>query len=95
MSAGDYRSLRIVQTCRIGPWEIPARYKGLGLLGAATGLRPGELFGLKLRHVDLLHATVFVEQQIQQTAKHSVYVRPPKTARSHHMVPLPARRWMR
>lgn len=69
--------------------EIPARYKGLVLLGAATGLRPGELFGLQLRHVDLLHATVSVEQQIQQTAKHGVYVCPPKTARSHRTVPLP------
>ncbi|WP_239015188.1 tyrosine-type recombinase/integrase [Streptomyces sp. CdTB01] len=69
--------------------EIPARYKGLVLLGAGTGLRPGELFGLQLRHVDLLHATVSVEQQIQQTAKHGVNVCPPKTARSHRTVPLP------
>ncbi|MCX5092637.1 site-specific integrase [Streptomyces sp. NBC_00365] len=69
--------------------EIPGRYRGLVLLGASTGLRPGELFGLQLRHVDLLHATVAVEQQIQQTAKHGVYVGPPKTARSHRTVPLP------
>ncbi|MFE4971850.1 tyrosine-type recombinase/integrase [Kitasatospora sp. NPDC056651] len=69
--------------------EIPARYRGLVLLGAATGLRPGELFGLQLRHVDLLHATVTVEQQIQQTAKHGVYVGPPKTTRSYRTVPLP------
>ncbi|MFF5333068.1 tyrosine-type recombinase/integrase [Streptomyces sp. NPDC013181] len=69
--------------------EIPGRYKGLVLLGACTGLRPGELFGLQIRHVDLLHATVSVEQQIQQTAKHGVYVCPPKTARSHRTVPLP------
>ncbi|MGV9871971.1 tyrosine-type recombinase/integrase [Streptomyces cellulosae] len=69
--------------------EVPTRYKGLVLLGATTGLRPGELFGLQLRHVDLLHATVSVEQQIQQTAKHGVYVCPPKTARSHRTVPLP------
>ncbi|GAA0498964.1 tyrosine-type recombinase/integrase [Streptomyces olivaceiscleroticus] len=68
---------------------VPARYKSLVLLGAATGLRPGELFGLQLRHVDLLHATVSVEQQIQQTAKHRVYVGPPKTARSYRTVPLP------
>jgi integrase len=69
--------------------QIPGRYKALVLLGAATGLRPGELFGLQLRHADLLHATVAVEQQIQQTAKHGVYVCPPKTARSHRTVPLP------
>ncbi|MFE4205882.1 site-specific integrase [Streptomyces goshikiensis] len=59
------------------------------LLGAATGLRPGELVGLQLRHVDLPHATIPVEQQIQQTAKHGVYVCPPKTARSHRTNPLP------
>lgn len=69
--------------------EIPGRYRGLVLLGACTGLRPGELFGLQLQHVDLLHATVSVEQQVQQTAKHGVYVCPPKTARSHRTVPLP------
>ncbi|CAM5229557.1 tyrosine-type recombinase/integrase [Streptomyces tanashiensis] len=69
--------------------EIPQRYKGLVLLGISTGLRPGELFGLQVRHLDLLHATVSVEQQIQQTAKHGVYIGPPKTARSHRTVPLP------
>lgn len=69
--------------------RIPGRYKALVLLGAATGLRPGELFGLQLRHTDLLHATVSVEQQIQQTAGHGVYVGPPKTTRSHRTVPLP------
>ncbi len=70
----------------------PRRYppdKGLEPLGAATGLRPGELFGLQLRHVNLLHATVSAEQQIQQTAKHGVKLGPPTTARSHCTVPLP------
>ncbi|WP_308346800.1 tyrosine-type recombinase/integrase [Streptomyces sp. ISL-66] len=69
--------------------EIPARYKGLVLLGAATGLRPGKLFGLQRRHLDVRMATVSVKQQIQQTAKHGVYVGPPKTTRSHRTVPLP------
>ncbi|MET9432608.1 hypothetical protein [Streptomyces sp. NPDC006551] len=82
--------------------EIPARYKGLVLLGAATGLRPGELFGLQVRHLDLLHATVSVEQQIQQTPSTvctSARPRPPaRTERFHspawRMGPggLPARR---
>ncbi|MGY4980383.1 hypothetical protein ACWCYL_25075 [Streptomyces sp. 900105755] len=86
--------MRVRRRARTLSEEIPARYKGLVLLGAATGLRPGELFGLQLRHVNLLHATISVEQQIQQTAKHGVYVCPPKTARSHRTVPLPAWRWM-
>ncbi|MEV7357501.1 site-specific integrase [Kitasatospora sp. NPDC091276] len=57
--------------------------------GSTCTLRPGELFGLQLRHVDLLHATVTVEQQVQQTAKHGVYAGPPKTTRSYRTVPLP------
>lgn len=69
--------------------EMPAQYGALVLLGAATGLRPGELFGLQLRHIDLLHAAVSVEQQVQQTARHGVYVCPPKTARSYRTVPMP------
>ncbi|WP_256069815.1 MULTISPECIES: tyrosine-type recombinase/integrase [unclassified Streptomyces] len=68
--------------------QIPAPYKALILLAAATGLRPGEVFGLQLRHVNLLQATVSVEQQVQQT-KHGVFIGPPKTERSHRIVPLP------
>lgn len=31
---------------------VPHRYRALVILGAGTGLRPGELFGLHVKHVD-------------------------------------------
>jgi integrase len=62
--------------------EIPARYKGLVLLGAATGLRPGELFGLQVRHLDLLPSTACTSARPRPLAR---------TARSRS----PAWRWMR
>jgi integrase len=63
-------------------------YQGLVLLAAGTGLRPGEVFGLQLRHLNLLQATVTVDQQVQQR-KHGMFVGPPKTDRSYRIVPLP------
>lgn len=68
--------------------QIAAPYKGLVYLAASTGLRPGEVFGLQRRHLDLARATLTVDQQVQQT-KHGVFVGPPKTDRSYRVVPLP------
>jgi integrase len=68
--------------------QITAPYQGLVLLAAGTGLRPGEVFGLQLRHLNLLQATITVDQQVQQS-KHGVFVGPPKTDRSYRIVPLP------
>lgn len=65
------------------------RYRALVLLGASTGLRPGELFGLQVRHVDFLRRLVVVEQQVQQTSGHGVRVCELKTASSYREVPLP------
>lgn len=68
--------------------QITAPYQGLVLLAAGTGLRPGEVFGLQLRHLNPLQATVTVDQQVQQS-KHGVFVGPPRTDRSYRVVPLP------
>ncbi|MFD8615474.1 tyrosine-type recombinase/integrase, partial [Streptomyces sp. NPDC059631] len=68
---------------------LPEQYRALVITGAGTGLRPGELFGLQVQHVNFLKRTVRVEQQVQQTAKSGVYVCPPKTQRSYRTVPLP------
>lgn len=65
------------------------RYRALVVVAAGTGLRAGELFGLQVRHVDLLHAMVRVEQQLHEISGR-VVVGPPKTARSHRTVPLSA-----
>ncbi|MDX3641435.1 tyrosine-type recombinase/integrase [Streptomyces sp. MB09-02B] len=67
---------------------LPDRYRLLVVLGAGSGLRPGELFGLQVRHVDFLRRTVKVEQQVQR-AYPGVVVCPPKTKRSYRTVPVP------
>jgi integrase len=65
------------------------RYQALVIVAAGTGLRAGELFGLQVRHVDLLRSVVRVEQQLHEIAGHIV-AGPPKTPRSHRAVPLSA-----
>jgi integrase len=69
---------------------VPERYRAAVLVGAATGLRPGELFGLTLDRVDFLRRSVKVDQQLaripgQETA---VALGPLKTASSYRAVPL-------
>jgi integrase len=50
----------------------------------------GELFGLRVKHIDFTHRMVKVEQQIQRVpGGKGVHVCPPKTRRSHRRVPLP------
>ncbi|MGW2566903.1 tyrosine-type recombinase/integrase [Streptomyces sp. NPDC001537] len=67
---------------------LPDRYRLLVVLGAGSGLRPGELFGLQVRHIDFLRRTVKVEQQVQRNYP-GVVVCPPKTRRSYRTVPVP------
>ncbi|MGA5599873.1 tyrosine-type recombinase/integrase [Streptomyces griseoincarnatus] len=69
--------------------EMPDRYRALILTGAGTGLRPGELLGMEVRHVDFFKRQLRVEQQVQQTKGGEVRVCPPKTKESHRVVPLP------
>lgn len=68
---------------------MPDRYRALVILAAGTGLRPGELFGLQVRHVDFFKRQVRVEQQVQQTKGGGTRVCPPKTKESERVVPLP------
>lgn len=69
---------------------VPHRYRALVILGASTGLRPGELFGLQVKHIDFSRRMVKVEQQLQRVpGGKGVHVCPPKTRRSHRRVPLP------
>jgi len=67
---------------------MPDRLRALVIVGAGTGLRPGELFGLQVRHINFLRRTVTVEQQVQQTASLAVYVARPKTNSSYRTVPV-------
>lgn len=68
---------------------MPGRYRALVIVGAGTGLRPGELFGLQVRHVNFLKRVVQVEQQVQQLPGHAVRVCELKTRSSYRVVPLP------
>ncbi|MGW3186349.1 tyrosine-type recombinase/integrase [Streptomyces ardesiacus] len=68
---------------------MPERYRALVTVGASTGLRPGELFGLQVRHVDFFKRQLHVEQQVQQTKGGGTRVCPPKTKESERVIPLP------
>lgn len=69
--------------------EMPAEYRALIVTAAGTGLRPGELLGLQVRHVDFFRRVLRVEQQLQQTRNGGTRVGPPKTPESERVVPLP------
>jgi integrase len=43
---------------------LPERYRSVAVVGAGTGLRPGELFGLQRGDVDFLGKTIRVERQV-------------------------------
>ena len=45
---------------------IPEPYQGFVTLGAATGLRPGELYALQVSRIDLMHESLRVEKTLQQ-----------------------------
>ena len=63
---------------------VPARYRAAVVLLAGSGLRIGELLGLRVADVDFLRRTVRVERQRLQSGR----IAPPKTARSTRTVPL-------
>lgn len=69
--------------------EVPEPLRALIITGAGTGLRAGELLGLRTSDVNFLKRTVRVEQQVQRVAGKGLTVCPPKTASSHRTVPLP------
>lgn len=62
------------------------RYRAMVYVQAGTGLRIGELLGLRLCDVDFLRRTGRVEHQAAQKTRELV---PPKTPRSRRSVPLP------
>ncbi len=68
---------------------IDPRYRALVVAGAGTGLRPGELFGLRLDRVDFLRRTVCVDLQVTRTTAGGVTLSAPKTPSSYRSVPLP------
>jgi integrase len=55
---------------------VPERYRAFILLAGFAGPRLGELLGLRSRHVDLLHATITIEQQEQQLNNGQLIIAP-------------------
>jgi len=69
--------------------KVDARYRALVLVAAYTGLRAGELIGLRRKHVDLLRRTITVVEQVQYIGgEHQVLT--PKTAAGRRSVAVPA-----
>ena len=69
---------------------VSPRFRAFVLLAAFGGLRRGELFGLTRRHIDLLHRTVTVAVQRQQSARGEQLIGPPKTDAGRRTLTLPA-----
>jgi integrase len=67
---------------------MPDRYRSLIDVGAATGLRQGEAFGLEVDRVDFLRRTVRVDQQLITLPGEPPFIAPPKTSSSRRVVPI-------
>jgi integrase len=68
---------------------VAPRYRALVLLAAFGGLRRGELFGLQRADVDLLHRTVDVRGQRQESRSGEQLIGPPKTVAGRRTLALP------
>jgi integrase len=68
---------------------FPRRYRALVVLGAGTGLRQGEAFGLSVDRVDFLRKTVRVDRQVVLLNGQGPVFGPPKTDASFRTVPVP------
>lgn len=69
--------------------ELPAYYRAAVWVGAGCGLRPQEVFGLELEHVDWLRRELRVRQQAQQATGRPRSVGKLKTKTSRRDVELP------
>ncbi|WP_200213396.1 tyrosine-type recombinase/integrase [Micromonospora coerulea] len=66
----------------------PPRYRALVVVGAATGLRQGELFGVQVADVDFLRRTLTVERQVQPGPGGAVEPGPLKNRSSYRTLPV-------
>ena len=67
---------------------IEPQYSALVWTAAYTGLRAGELHGLRVEHLDLLHGRIRVEQTLTEDAKGHLIAGPTKTGKIR-TVPIP------
>lgn len=73
---------RVLDAARGGDWYTPI------VLAVTTGLRRGELLGLKWSHIDLEAGTLTVARSLQQT-RDGLQFKEPKTAKSTRTISLP------
>lgn len=67
---------------------MPDRYRALIAVGAGTGLRQGELFGMQVADVDFLRGAVKVDRQVQPGPGGAVEPCPLKNRASYRTVPV-------
>ncbi|PLS76670.1 MAG: site-specific integrase [Actinobacteria bacterium] len=68
---------------------VDSRYRAMVLLAAFCGLRKGELLGLRRMDIDLLHRTIEVRVQRQESKTGEQLIGPPKTAAGRRTLALP------
>ncbi|MCE0488122.1 tyrosine-type recombinase/integrase [Ornithinimicrobium sediminis] len=84
---GEARRIEVVSTESVVAMvaAVPEAMRAMLILGAGTGMRQGEIFGLTVDRVDFLRRTVRVDRQIVDGGVFG----PPKTASSVRTIPLP------
>jgi integrase len=65
------------------------RYYPALLLAITTGMRRGEVLGIRWRDIDLDNKSLFVRQNLQSTQKKGIIFEPPKTEAGKRKIPLP------
>jgi integrase len=86
--APEMRFATVAQVAALAD-AIGSRYRALVLVAAYGGLRWGELVGLRVKRVDLLHGRVTVAEQVAEVNGRLI-PGPPKTEAGRRTVTLPA-----
>jgi integrase len=86
--APEMRFATVAQVAALAD-AIGPRYRALVLVAAYGGLRWGELVGLRVKRVDLLHGRVTVAEQVAEV-NGRLLPGPPKTEAGRRTVTLPA-----
>jgi integrase len=84
----DPAELLTLDQVRAWDAQLPTHAQGMAIVAAMTGLRQGELLGLRAIDVDFLRGVVRVGQQLVEAPGRPAYG-PPKTAAGVRTVPLP------
>jgi integrase len=86
--AAEMRVATVAQVAALAE-AIHPRFRALVLVAAYAGLRWGELVGLRVKRVDLLHGRITVAEQATEIDGHFTWG-PPKTEAGRRTVTLPA-----